>query len=190
MALLDITSTVAVSAVLVLAGLVLAFAGKTLVKAILALVGALLGGALGLVGGTLLGGQEVGLILAIVGAILGAIVFGFVVRAAFSLAMGVLAAALAYSFFGGEPAPGAGVDLQTLAIVIVVLAVAALITFVFFNKLLIPITAFVGGWLVGISLNFILVNVIDLDTTLAAGGGLALGAIVFVTGAVRQVRKG
>ncbi len=189
MALLDLAPTVAVGVLLIVAGLVLAFAGKTLVKALLAVIGAILGGILGLLGGTLLGGPGMELILAAVGAILGALVFGFVVRAAFSLAMGVLAAAVAFAFVGGEPAPGAGVELGTLAIALVALVIAALITFVLFNRLLIPITAAVGGWLVGIGLNYILVNTVSLATNLVALGSLALGIAVFIAGAISQGRR-
>lgn len=129
------------------------------------------------------------LILAIVGAIIGALVFGFVVRVAFSLAMGFLAAAVAFAFIGGEPTPGAGVELGTLGIALAVLVIAALITFVFFKRLLVPITAAVGGWLVGIGLNSILVNALSLASNLAVLGAFALGLVVFIAGAISQGRR-
>lgn len=188
MALLDATTTVLVGLVLIVAGLVLAFYGAGLVRVLMAVLGALIGGAFGFLGGTLLGGTPFPLIFGIVGAIVGIVLFGFLVRFAVSLAAGVIAGGMTFILVGGVAEPGASIPLASFAFAFVAFLVAAILIFLLFNRLLGLITALVGGLLVGVSLNFVSVNLGALTPQIALAIGVVGGVVIFLAGAFRQAK--
>lgn len=188
MALVDPLVAVVVGVVLIVAGLVLAFFGAGLVRVFMAVLGAIIGGVFGFLGGSLLGGAIFPLIFGIVGLIVGIVLFGFVVRAAISLAAGIVVGSVTYILLGGTTEPGAMIPVGTLVFPFLGFLVGAVLIYLFFNRLLGVITAIVGGLLVGISLNFITINLAGLSGDIAFAIGLVGGGVVFLAGAIRQAR--
>lgn len=188
MALVDPLASGLVGVILILAGLVLAFFGARLVRIFMAVLGAVIGGVFGFLGGSLLDVETFPLIFGIVGAIVGLVLFGWVVRAAVSVAAGVVAGIVIYILLGGTTEPGATIPADTLAFAFLGFLVGAVLVYLFFNRLLGVITAFVGGLLVGISLDFVTNNLAGLGGNIALAIGLIGGGVVFLAGTVRQAR--
>ncbi|MCJ2531046.1 MAG: hypothetical protein LN413_01835 [Candidatus Thermoplasmatota archaeon] len=188
MALVDPLVAVVVGVVLLVAGLVLAAFGAGLVRVFMAVLGAIIGGTFGFLGGSLLGVPIFPVIFGIVGVIVGVVLFGFVVRAAISLAAGIVVGSVTYLLLGGSTEPGAMIPAETLVFAFIGFLVGAVLIYVFFNRLLGVITALVGGLLVGISLNFLTINLAGLSADIALAIGLVGGGVVFLAGAIRQSR--
>ncbi|MEE9267969.1 MAG: hypothetical protein V3U70_01020 [Thermoplasmata archaeon] len=188
MALVDPLAAVVVGVVLLVAGLVLAFFGAGLVRVFQAVLGAIIGGTFGFLGGSLLGAPIFPLIFGLVGVIVGVVLFGFVVRTAISLAAGIVVGSVTYLLLGGSTEPGAMIPAGTLVFTFVSFLVGAVLIYIFFNRLLGVITALVGSLLVGISLNFLTINLAALDADIALAIGLVSGGVVFLSGAIRQSR--
>lgn len=186
---LDPATTAFTSVLLIVAGLVLALYGGGLLRILMVAIGALLGGAFGFLGGTLLGDPLFPLIFGIVGAVVGIVLFGFVVRLAVAFVAGVIAGAVALIVLGGSEA-GPNIPFGTLAIAALAFLVAAFITFLLFKRVIWLVTALIGGLLVGISVNFLSVNLANLAVDVAFGIALVVGGFVFLLGAVRQARAG
>ncbi len=188
MALVDPLAAVVVGVVLIVAGLVLAFFGAGLVRVFMAVLGAIIGGTFGFLGGSLLGEPIFPLIFGVVGVIVGVVLFGFVVRAAISLAAGIVVGSVTYIFLGGSTEPGAMIPAETLGLTFIGFLVGAVLIYIFFNRLLGVITALVGSLLVGISLNFLTINQAGLSADIALAIGLVGGGVVLLAGAIRQSR--
>ncbi|MFQ5919647.1 MAG: hypothetical protein ACE5I4_06330 [Thermoplasmata archaeon] len=188
MALVDPLVAVVVGVVLIVAGLVLAFFGAGLVRVFMAVLGAIIGGIFGFLGGSLLGGAIFPLIFGIVGLIIGIVLFGFVVRAAVAIVAGIAIGGVVYLLLGGATEPGATIPAGTAAFAFIGFLVGAILIYIFFNRLLGVITALVGGLLVGVSLNFISINLAGLGGDIALAIGLIGGGVVFLAGAIRQAR--
>ncbi|MFQ5552511.1 MAG: hypothetical protein ACE5EW_02150 [Thermoplasmata archaeon] len=189
MALVDPLIAILVGVVLIVAGLILAFFGASLVRIFMAVLGLVIGGVFGFLGGSLLGGALFPLIFGIVGAIVGLVLFGWVVRAAISLAAGIVVGSVTYILLGGSTEQGV-ITSGELVFAFIGFLLGAVLVYLFFNRLLGVITALVGGLLVGISLNFVTVNLAGLSGGIPLAIGLVGGGVVFLAGAIRQARAG
>jgi len=138
--------------VLLIAGLVMAFFGKTFFKATWFLIGGLIGAALGLALGYFLGPyvyKDNALVCPIIGAVVGFVAGGFLmlnwVRRVMCMMMAGAAFFMAFAITGAL-----GKDTSTALIVgIVVAAIVYIIVYIKFDEILSVMTAFLGGILVG-----------------------------------------
>jgi hypothetical protein len=169
--------------VLLLAGFILAFFGKTFFKATWFLVGGLLGAAIGLALGYFLGPYVYtanNLVCPIIGAVVGFIAGGFFVlnwvRKIMCLMIAAAAFIMAFAIAGAL-----GMDMSTALIVgIVVAAIIFVIVYIKFDDILSVMTAFLGGMIIGalVALRFFAGNLIVI---------FAVGIPVAIVGMVVQL---
>lgn len=131
---------VLISIVLLVVGLLLAFAGRTVWKHVMSFIGAIIGGLLGFTFGTAIGGWLVGFIVGMLGAMIGSAMFVFLSELALALVAGLLAYILGDAVTGSQ------------IVGLVAAAVAFGLTVVFIKEAIGVVTAIVGGLLVGIAL--------------------------------------
>src|SRR3989337_2683372 len=107
---LDPNLALAIGGVLIVLGLALAFWGREIWRMLMAIIGAALGGILGfLLGAGISGGSSLlALGLSLVGALIGSILFGWLVKIALALVLGLLAAGVVLVVFGAPSGAGLG----------------------------------------------------------------------------------
>ena len=123
---------------IILIGLVVAFAGRVVWRHLMSFIGAMIGGIFGFVIGTIVGGLLIGLFLSMLCAVIGSFVFIFLAE----IGLGVVAGLFTYFVTTGL------VDSEILALILA--AVAFGLTVVFIEQALGVVTAVVGGLLVGL----------------------------------------
>lgn len=174
-------------AILVVAGLVLAFRGRALWRTLMALLGALVGAVLGFLIGATLGGLVGALLLGLVGAVVGALLFAKLVRVGLALLAGVLAGGLTFVVLAGPGAAGVQAVLA-FGMALVVLILVALLAFRYMEPLIGVLTAFIGGFLVGGG-TFLALRLVPVPPPTASLVALAAAGGVFVLGALSQGRR-
>ncbi len=177
---LDPTLSLAIGAVLVVLGLVMAFFGRGVWAFLMGIIGAAIGSILGFIIGFAVGNYLLGLILAIVGGIIGGYLFGKLVKIALALVMGILAAALVFGLMGAPTGTGLG-DVRIVVAIVAFFIVFAL-SYYFVEELIAIITSIIGGLLVALGVYILL----GMGTSLIAG---AAGLGVFIIGAIWQTIK-
>ncbi len=152
--------------ILLVVGLALALAGRTVWRHVMSFIGAIIGGLLGFAFGTAVGGVLIGLILGFLGAFLGSAVFIFLARVGISLLAGILAFIVLTNVLPSTvSASTSSINLIGLVAGFIVFVV----TFIYAEVAIGIVTAIAGGLLAGFAL--ILLNV---DMTLAVIAMLAL----------------
>jgi len=169
--------------VLALCGLLLAFLGRRAMGQFLSLIGSIIGGSVGFIVGEAISPSSpyLPIVLGVVGVILGSLLLSYAPNAALAFFTGFLAAVIAYVALGGTPQGDArGQEPPVMAALLVMVIVFALIYY-FIEDLMVPITALIGGVLVGAG--------VFLATQSPINGGIALGA-VFLLGMLVQFARG
>ncbi len=161
-----------VGALLVLAGIVLAFRGRRMWAGLMSLIGAIIGGSLGYLFGLMMNQWVTALILSMVGAFLGSLIFGYIVKIALAFVMALLVAGLNYIALGSSVSQ----DVRVAAASIILL-VAYAIAYWFIQEIIALVTALIGGILIGIG-SYLL--------GLTPNTAIAIGALVFFLGFIIQ----
>ncbi|MDH3365774.1 MAG: hypothetical protein OEM29_07230 [Thermoplasmata archaeon] len=168
---------------LLMMGLVLAFAGHIVWRHLMSFIGAIIGGVFGFVIGTAVGGVLVGLIVSMLAAVVGSFVFIFLAEIGLGVVAGLFAYFVVYGMVGD---------------VIVALVVAALalgLTVVFIEQALGIVTAIIGGLLVGLALIWLdwmdmTLIVVTMLGVMIFGSAVQLSAIKNKPATVMQARQG
>ena len=176
---LNPTALLVIGGLLALVGFVLAFYGRKVWTPFMSFAGAIIGGTVGyIIGGFYMPTSYLGaLAFALIGSVLGSILFNYLVKIALALIAAGIPAALVYLWMGGNPVQDQSAQDTRVIVAILILLVVFAIAYYFVEELIGIVTALVGGFLLG------------LGVFLATGRGdvaLALGAIVFLIGAVIQ----
>jgi len=146
---------------LIMVGLVIAFAGHLVWRHLMSFIGAIIGGLFGFVLGTAIGGVLVGLIVSMLCAVVGSFVFIFLAEIGLGVVAGLFAYFVAYGLVGD------------VIVALIVGGLALGLTIAFIEQALGIVTAVVGGLLVGLGLIWL-----DwMDMTLVVV--VMLGVIVF-----------
>lgn len=124
---------------MLLIGLLIAFAGRVVWRHLMSFIGAIIGGLLGFVIGTAVGGILVGLFVSMLCAVVGSFVFIFLAE----IGLGVVAGLFTYFVVVGV--------LESEIIALVIAAVALMMTIAFIEQALSVVTAVIGGLLVGLA---------------------------------------
>jgi len=146
---------------LIMVGLVIAFAGHLVWRHLMSFIGAIIGGLFGFVIGTAIGGVLVGLIVSMLCAVVGSFVFIFLAEIGLGVVAGLFAYFVVYGLVGD------------VIVALIVGGLALGLTVAFIEQALGIVTAVVGGLLVGIGL--IWLDWIDMTLVVV----LMLGVIVF-----------
>jgi hypothetical protein len=154
---------VLIFAVLLIVGIIIAFAGRIVWRHLMSFIGAIIGGLFGFVIGTAVGGPLVGLFVSMLCAIVGSFVFIFLAE----IGLGVVASL--FTFFVADAILGE--DYMIVALVIA--GLAFVLTVVFIEQALGVVTAGIGGLLVGLAL--IWLDWLDMTIVVV----IMLAAIVF-----------
>ena len=133
---------VLIFAVLLIVGIIIAFAGRIVWRHLMSFVGAIIGGLFGFVIGTAIGDVLVGLFVSMLCAIVGSFVFIFLAE----IGLGVVASL--FTFFVADAVLGE----EYLIVALVIAGLAFVLTVVFIEQALGVVTAGVGGLLVGLAL--------------------------------------
>lgn len=167
---------VLISIVLLVVGLLLAFAGRTVWKHVMSFIGAIIGGLLGFTFGTAIGGWLVGFIVGMLGAMVGSAMFVFLSELALALVAGLLAYILGDAVTGSQ------------IVGLVAAAVAFGLTVVFIKEAIGVVTAIVGGLLVGIAL--VWSEFVDMTmAVIAMFAVMVFGAAVQLMGVREEERR-
>lgn len=145
-------------------GLLLAFAGRVVWRHLMSFIGAMIGGLFGFVLGTAVGGWLVGLVVSMLAAVVGSFVFMFLAE----IGLGVVAGLLAYFVVHGIA--------EDTVVALICAGIALIMTIVFIEQALGIVTAVIGGMLVGIGL--IWLDYFDMTMVVI----LMLGVMVFGAG--------
>jgi hypothetical protein len=159
-----------IAIVLVIIGLLVAFAGRIVWKHVMSFIGATIGGIFGFVLGTAVGGVLIGLIAGILGAVVGSALFVFLAKVGLGVVAGVFAYVIGLAF----------TDSQVAGLVLAVIAFA--LTIAFIETAIGIVTAIVGGLLVGIGLLWtdefdMYVVVIGMLAVMAFGAAIQLAGL-------------
>jgi hypothetical protein len=133
---------VLIFAVLLIIGIIIAFAGRIVWRHLMSFIGAIIGGLFGFVLGTAVGGVLVGLFVSVLCAVVGSFVFIFLAEVGLGVVAGL------FTFFVLDEMLGD----DYLIIALVVAGLALIITIVFIEQALGVVTAGIGGMLVGLAL--------------------------------------
>lgn len=148
-------------AILLIVGIVVAFAGRIVWRHLMSFIGAVIGGLFGFILGTAVGGVLVGLLVSILCAVVGSFVFIFLAE----IGLGVVTAI--FTFFVVEAVLGNEI------VALVIAGLALVITIVFIQQALGVVTAGIGGLLVGLAL--IWLDWLDMVVVVV----IMLGTIIF-----------
>ena len=163
---------VIIFAVLLIVGIIIAFAGRIVWRHLMSFIGAILGGIFGFILGTAVGGALVGLMVSILCAIVGSFVFIFLAE----IGLGVVAAM--FTFFVVEAVVGN----EIVALVIAGLVLA--ITIIFIEQALGVVTAGIGGLLVGLAL--IWLDWLDMAVVMIIMFGTIIFGAAFQLAAIKE----
>jgi hypothetical protein len=157
-------------AVLLIIGIVIAFAGRIVWRHLMSFIGAILGGLFGFILGTAVGGPLVGLLVSILCAVVGSFVFIFLAE----IGLGVVAAM--FTFFVVDAMLGNEI------VALVIAGLVLVITIIFIEQALGVVTAGIGGLLVGLALIWLdwldmAVVMIIMFATIIFGAAFQLTAI-------------
>jgi MFS family permease len=125
---------------LLLIGLLIAFAGRAVWRHLMSFIGAIIGGLLGFVIGTAVGGILVGLFVSMLCAVVGSFVFIFLAE----FGLGVVAGLFTYFVVVGV--------LENEIVALIAAAMALVLTIIFIDHALSIVTAVIGGLLVGLAI--------------------------------------
>ena len=170
---MDLETVKMILAVIVLLiGLALALFGRAIWGSLLSAIGSMIGWMLGFTVGifffgfTTLLGIILTIIIAFIGSFIMGAIFGFLVELALALLTAILAAGLFYYFNQGQ-----------VMIALIIFAVVFILAYVFIEKVVIVVTAFIGSILAAIGIFFLTDN----------PGYASLGFIgIFILGCVIQ----
>lgn len=126
--------------VMMVVGLVIAFAGRVVWRHLMSFIGAVIGGLFGFVLGTAVGGPLVGLFVSLLCAVIGGFVFVFLAEIGLGVVAGLFTYFVADAVFAEE------------ILALVLAGVALVVTIVFIEQALGIVTALIGGLLVGLAL--------------------------------------
>lgn len=153
-------------------GIALALFGRAIWGALLSVIGGMIGWMLGFAVGVLIFGFDslLSIILVIVCGFVGSLIigaiFGYLVEVALALLTGILAAGV---FFYVYP--------DQIVVAIIIFAIAFIIAYVFIEKVVIVVTAFIGAIVAGIGIYFLIDN----------AGYAVIGALaILITGILIQ----
>jgi hypothetical protein len=161
---------VLIFAVLLIIGLVIAFAGRIVWRHLMSFIGAIIGGLFGFILGTAVGGPLVGLFVSILCAVVGSFVFIFLAEIGLGVVAGLFTYFVAEALFGNE------------IVALVIAGLVMVITIVFIEQALGVVTAGIGGLLVGLALIWLdwldmTVVVVIMLATIVFGAAFQLTAI-------------
>jgi Na+-transporting methylmalonyl-CoA/oxaloacetate decarboxylase gamma subunit len=168
----------AIAVVLLLIGLALAFAGRSVWRHVMSFIGGIVGGLLGFTFGSALGGSFlVGFIAGFVGAMIGSSVFIFLARLGISALAGVLGFLVVTSLLPSVISGASSSSLNLAALVIGL--IVFVVTFVYAEVAIGVVTAIAGGLLAGFAL--ILLGVSMTLSVLALLAIIVFGAALQLT---------
>ena len=153
-------------------GIVLALFGKSIWGGLLAVIGSMIGWMIGFAVGVLLFGfgNLLSIILVIICGFVGSLIMGAIFRYLVEVALALLTAILAAGIFWY-------IYQDQILIAIIIFAVVFILAYVFIEKVVIVITAFIGSIIAGVGLYFLLNN----------AGYAVIGALaLLVTGILLQ----
>ena len=154
-------------------GLVLAFAGYIAWRHLMSFIGAMIGGLLGFVLGTAVGGILIGFVASLLCAIVGSFVFMFLAE----IGLGVVAGLFTYFVVYGL--------VEDTVVALVLAAIALAMTIVFIEQAIGIVTAVIGGMLVGIGL--IWLDYFDMTVVVAVMLGVMVFGAAVQLAAIREV---
>ncbi len=168
---------------LIIIGLVVAFAGYLVWRHLMSFIGAIIGGLFGFVLGTAVGGPIIGLIVSMLCAVVGSFVFMFLAE----IGLGVVAGLFAYLVVYGL--------VEDVIMALIVGGFALGLTIAFIEQALGIVTATIGGLVVGLGLIWLdridmTFVVIIMMGVIVFGAAVQLSAIRNQPVAVMQTRQG
>jgi hypothetical protein len=153
-------------AVLLIVGLVIAFAGRIVWRHLMSFIGAIIGGLFGFVLGTAVGGVLVGLFVSMLCAIVGSFVFIFLAEIGLGVVTGIFTYFVAEAILGNE------------IVALVIAGLALVITIVFIEQALGVVTAGLAGlaliWLDWLDMTVVVIIMLG---TIVFGAAFQLTAI-------------
>lgn len=163
---------------LLLLGLVLAFAGRWVFESLMSFLGALIGAVIGFQLGyyTFGWGCFGGLILCVIGALVGGLIFHYIVEFAIALFCGLLAGVVVFAVLGSGQ--------YTIFITLIVIIVVGVLSWYFIREIIGVVTALMGGMISGYAL-------LQLDILLnwnMHSVWILLTILIVVVGAIVQVK--
>lgn len=170
-----------VTFLILILGLVIAFAGRIVWKHVMSLIGAFIGGIFGFVLGAAVGGLLVGLFVGMLSAVIGSFVFIFLAEVGLGFVAGMFTYIVVDALIGNT------------IVALVIGAVAMTLTVVFIQQAIGIVTAAIGGLLVGISLLWLdyfdmTVVVLAMFGTMLLGAGFQLAVIAEAQRPIQTVR--
>lgn len=164
--------------ILLLVGLVLAYAGRLVFESLMSFLGALIGAMIGFNIGysTLNLGIIGGLIICVVGALIGGLIFYHIVEFAIALFCGIIG--------GGIVVAVLGTGTTVIILAVVVGLIITLLAWHFIKEILSVATSLMGGMICGYAF-------IQIDSRLGWGlGGIwtLLAILIIVSGAIIQIK--
>ena len=152
-----------------LIGIALAFFGRAIWGSLLAVIGSMIGWMIGFAVGTILFGFDtiMAIILVIICGFVGSFIMGaifrYLVEAALALLTAILAAGIFWYIYQDQ-----------ILIAIIIFAVVFILAYVFIEKVVVVITAFIGSIIAGVGLFFLLDN----------AGYAVIGALAILVGGI------
>lgn len=151
---MDLDTVIFILAIIALViGIALALFGRAIWGALLSMIGGMIGWMIGFAVGVLLFGFDnlLAIILVIICGFVGSLIMGaifrFLVEAALALLTAILAAGIFWYIYQDQ-----------ILIAIIIFAVVFILAYVFIEKVVIVITAFIGSIIAGVGLYFLLGN--------------------------------